>query len=73
MVTASLVKRVVSTTTACCRPYSTTAKDVWKESHSASFYAAAKQISSIPKSSGVPEVRWDRLQQKYSSLTHPRS
>ncbi|KAF9482595.1 P-loop containing nucleoside triphosphate hydrolase protein [Pholiota conissans] len=49
-------KRAISATVPCHRYYSTKAKDVWKESHSASFYAAAKQISSIPKSTGVPEI-----------------
>jgi hypothetical protein len=73
MLTASRVKRVISIANVCRHPYSTTARDVWKESHSASFFAAAKQIPSIPKSFGVPEVRWDKPQEKISSLTQTRS
>ncbi|KAF8972706.1 P-loop containing nucleoside triphosphate hydrolase protein [Flammula alnicola] len=36
--------------------YSTTRENIWKDSHAAAFFAAAKTIASIPKSTGLPEI-----------------
>lgn len=45
---------------AFCSPYSTR-ENIWQDASSAEFLAAAASISSIPKSKGLPEVRFTPL------------
>ena len=45
---------------ALCSPYSTQ-ENIWQDASSAEFLAAAASISSIPKSKGLPEVRFTPL------------